>query len=203
MSTDDDWTPPAKSGKAFPKHPPGSARVVLADGLRLGLRVATDFKTKDRYLQDRMVLLWQSEEVEPESGQRYELATEFTYTADPKGNLPKLLAKWLGLTEDTEDALQRLVTGIKGYIGKSGLGTIEHKQVGEKSYVNLTAVAPLHKSMTPLTVESYTRNEWWAKKKAKYAEEVAAFRVEQERKAADFGDVPDAMKPEDDDDLPF
>lgn len=202
--TKETWTPPEKSGKEWPKHPEGSYRVVLVDALRLGHRLAKGFQGGPSFPQDRVVLLWQTEEIEPESGTRYELATEFTYTDDEKGNLPKLLVKWTGKSIKAAE--------IPSLIGKSGIGTVVHNTSGDKVYVNLTAVAPLMKGMEGLKPESYSRNEFWDKKKQRYAAEVEAWKQEQlaaeakksaPKPAPDFSDVPPAIRVDENDDLPF
>ena len=199
------WDPPATGGKTFPKHPEGSYRIVLVDALRLGLAVKTF--GKDTKLVDKVVLLFQSEELQ-EDGRAFELAAEFTYSASDKATLPKFLGKWLGLSTASDVDRGKLVSEIPAYIGRSGIGTVTQNAVGDKVYVNLTAVAPLMKGMAKLApTTDYTRNEYWAKKKDRYAEEVAAYLKAAEAKAeappTDFDDVPGPLDKSNENDLPF
>ena len=70
-------------------------------------------------------------------------------------------------------------------------------------WVNLVAMAPLLKGMKPIQPEGYTRKDYWAKRKAKFAEEVAAYRAAPKvSEPPDFSDMPPAIKDEEDD-LPF
>lgn len=206
------WDPPAppSSDKKWPQHPAGSFRFVLVDAFRLGQRVKA--WQGDKKLEDRVVQIFHSEENDPDTDKPYELAVELTYSAGEKANLPKFLAKWLGKKAATDDERGALVAGLPDYLGTSGIGTVEHNVSGDRTYVNLTAMAPLMKGMAKLEVpKGYERNPYWAKKKARYAEEVAAYKAEQAKPAAaptkapvDFSDVPPVVRAGgDSDDLPF
>jgi hypothetical protein len=202
------WDPPVPpdSDKKWPQHPAGAYPFILVDAFRIGQRVKE--WSGEKKLEDRVVQIYLSGETDPDSGKPYELAVELTYSAGEKANLPKWLAKWLGKKAGTDEERGNLVAALPSYIGTSGIGTVVHNEVGEKTYVNLTAMAPLMKGMAPLTVPTnYTRNPYWAKKKARYAEDVAAYRKEQAaakaaKPAPSFADVPPAVA-EAEDDLPF
>jgi len=203
------WDPPTAGGgdKKWPQHPEGAYPFVLVDAFRLGERV-TEWQGQKK-LQERVVQVFWSAEEDPDTGKPYELAVELTYSASERAILPKFLSAWLGKKAATDDERGALVAALPSYIGRSGIGTVVHKASGDRTYVNLTAMAPLMKGMTPLTMpKGYERNPYWAKKKARYAEEVAAYRKEQAaakapKPKADFSDVPPAVADDSNEDLPF
>lgn len=198
----DDFAPPKRypNEKKWPQHPAGSAQVVFVDGIRLGEK----YNPKWGKVEDIVALVFQSSKKDPESGERYELKVEFTYSDGEKSNLPKFLAKWTGKPSGTDAERTALLISIPSLVGTNGIGTITHTEDGERVWVNLVAVAPLLDGMTLLKAEGYTRKEYWAKRKAKFAEEVEAHRKSQEAKPApDFSDVPPALDEEDPNGLPF
>ena len=98
---------PARETKKWPKHPAGSHILVLADVLDPWFRV-TEWKGK-RKVQQRFALIWQSAKADPDTGKRFELATEFTYSVYETAALRPFLEGWLG-TEvlDTETLAEEL-----------------------------------------------------------------------------------------------
>ena len=227
MSTNtESWDPPtpAESNKKWPQHPKGAFRFVLVDALRLGGKV----DRKWNKVTERVALIYESEKYEPvwddateawvpqTSGKRFQIKVEMGYSATEKSHLPKWFAQWLDLPADTDEQRERLVSEIPSYIGKSGIGTVTHNVSGDRTYVNLKAMAPLMDGMEPLAMpKDYQRSPYYDKLKARYAEEVAAYRKEQaaaakapksgpsSKASVDFSDVPPAVADDGGQDLPF
>lgn len=168
--------PQKNESKEWPKHEAGTFQLALADVIYLGHRVTKNFK-QETVAQERVALIWQSMECEPGTADRFELATEFTYSAHEKANLRKFLAPWIGPFAN-DAAAEAAITSLDGRIGENVLATIAHnpgKQDPSKVYVNVETVGKLMKGMQPFAVASYTRKDYWTKKIADYAAAYTAF----------------------------
>jgi hypothetical protein len=181
---------------------------VLADVLDPWLRV-TEWKGK-RKIQERFALIWQSAKTDPDSGKRFELATEFTYSTYETAALRPFLEGWLGADcVETETIAEETLRHLPDQIGQCGIASIVHKAVDDRVYVNIRSMSPLMEGMKPITVQDYSRNPYWAKRRAQCATEVAAFEAEEAAREAHrdetLADFPEALKARDDDDssLPF
>ena len=168
--------PQKNESKEWPKHEAGTFQLALADVIYLGHRVTKNFK-QETVAQERVALIWQSMECEPGTADRFELATEFTYSAHEKANLRKFLAPWIGPFAN-DAAAEAAITSLDGRIGENVLATIAHnpgKQDPSKVYVNVETVGKLMKGMQPFAVAGYSRKEYWTKKIADYAAAYTAF----------------------------
>ena len=168
--------PQKNESKEWPKHEAGTFQLALADVIYLGHRVTKNFK-QETVAQERVALIWQSMECEPGTADRFELATEFTYSAHEKANLRKFLAPWIGPFAN-DAAAETAITSLDGRIGENVLATIAHnpgKQDPSKVYVNVETVGKLMKGMQPFAVAGYSRKEYWTKKIADYAAAYTAF----------------------------
>lgn len=210
--------PQSADKKQFPKHPEGSAQIVLADVFYLGHRIIKEFGTDHEKPQERAVLIFQSAELDP-SGKRFELAQEFTWSSHEKANLRKFLAPWIGPFASDTIAKQVLMS-LDSQIGLNGIANIVHnpsKTDPDKVYVNIASVGKPMKGMQPIQVEGYTRNEYWEKKRAQYAADVQAWEqkklaaqagynaatAKEKVEAGDFSDFPAALPEGVEEDLPF
>ena len=170
--------PSRTEGKKWPKHPAGSYILVLADVIHLGHRV-TEWKGK-RKKQERVTLIWQSARTEPETGKRFELATEFTYSTYETAALRPFLEGWLGTDcLETESIAEETLRHLPDRIGQCGIASIVHKAVEDRVYVNIKSMAPLMDGMKPIKIEDYHRNPYWDKRKTQYATDTAAFDAEE------------------------
>ena len=176
--------PQKNESKEWPKHEAGTFQLALADVIYLGHRVTKNFK-QETVAQERVALIWQSMECEPGTADRFELATEFTYSAHEKANLRKFLAPWIGPFAN-DAAAEAAITSLDGRIGENVLATIAHnpgKQDPSKVYVNVETVGKLMKGMQPFAVASYTRKDYWTKKIADYAAAYTAFLADRAKAA--------------------
>jgi len=190
--------------KVWPKHPAGSHVVVLADAIHLGFRV-TNFSGNEKK-QERVVLIWQSGKIEPDSpdGRRFELATEFTYSSYENGNLRPFLESWLGVTFADEAEVEKVMQGLPERVGTSGIASIVHKAKDDKVYVNIKSLAPLMEGQEGLKVVGYTRNPYWAKKIEEYKKQAAEYDAKRAKPVQSIEEFPAALEDDDDDgSLPF
>lgn len=175
--------PEQKSTKVWPKHPAGTHQLALADVIYLGRRVS-EWKGVRR-AQERVALIWQSQEFEPGTPQRFELASEFTYSVYETAALRAFLNRWIG-PFDNEAAAEAALVSLDKRIGDNVTGTITHEKSkdGTKTYVNVDAVSPPMKGMTSFPVVGYERRLYWTDKTAKYATDYAMFLAEQKKEAS-------------------
>lgn len=162
--------------------PSGPQNVVCVDGIFLGHTVE-QFKDNPPKLVQKYVLVFQTEEINPETGRRFEMAREFTASMHEKSGLRKFLGDWRGAKYTDADAKN---VQLHKTVGFPGLATIEHRQsqTTGKTYANLTNIMPLPKSMTPIQPLDYTRAEWWEEKKAEYKAKADAFLAAQRAQEA-------------------
>lgn len=210
--------PQRNESKVWPKHEAGTFQLALADVIYLGHRVTTNFQ-KEEVAQERVALVWQSLECEPGTANRFELASEFTYSAHEKANLRKFLSPWLGPFASDAEA-EAAIVSLDSRLGQNVLATITHnpsKTDPNKVYVNVTTVGKLMKNMVPFAVATYTRRDYWTKKIAEYQTAHAAWLAKQAdgkaREAANadafpaaaggLDDFPAALEDDGGDSLPF
>ena len=183
----------AKAGdKAYSLAPEGQWQFVCVDGISLGLHPNPSFNGK---IEEKYALIFQIDEINPDTGKRFELAQRFTLTMGKKANLRKFLGQWRGrsYTEDEAKAGAPLAAleGVNGFV------VVEHKpsKDGEKTYANILSVSPLPKGTKKIVAVGYSRDEYWATVQAKAV-------APQESAPSDFEDFPSALADESDD-LPF
>ncbi|HET9948792.1 MAG TPA: hypothetical protein VFQ22_07710 [Longimicrobiales bacterium] len=162
--------------EAPPTHPEGQYQAVCVDVIDLGEKLE-QFQNQPPEIVPKVVVVWQSKEIEPRTGKRYEIAKEYTKSFGRKSNLRKDLGNWRGKSYDDAEAqkgipLHRL-TGVNCFL------TIEHKTSGSgNTYARVTNIMPIVKDvMKPMQAEGYERAEFWAKRKQEYADRVAEFRA--------------------------
>lgn len=186
--------PQTRDKKVWPKHPAGTHQFALADVIVLGRRPKVyQGKTK---IEERIALVVQSRKTEPESGQRFLLSAEFTYSTFEGSNLYKFLKPWLGPFPN-EAAAEAVITTLDERIGTNLLGTVEHSLARDGSgtvFVNLVSAAPLMEDQVPFAVAEYKRSDYWAKKTARYAEEYAAYLASPPKEAANAEKFPGAAQ---------
>lgn len=137
----------------------------------------------------KCALVWQIDEVNPDTSKPFEMSKEFTVSMAEKANLRKFLGMWRGKSYTDEEATEG--APLHKLYAVNGLMQIEHKQSKsnpDRSYANIVSVTPLPKSMKKMTPGEYTRSEHW-KDKIKTVQ------------MADENDYPPPL--DDDDDLPF
>lgn len=225
MHKPDSATATAASFTLHPEVKSVAARCV--DVINLGPTVIKAFKPTDNdYLAEKVVVMFFAGQRD-EQGKPLYVKNEFTLTMGAKGRLRPFLESWRG--EKYTDAEARKGIQIEKLFGAPALISTGHEQSGDKTYCNITSVAPLPRGMKgeigslEELLEEYVRDPYWEKKKAATKEATEAWlrqqrgeRVETRSDArgtmtkhtpkghqqeAGFDDFPDAQ--DGDDDLPF
>jgi hypothetical protein len=190
----------------FKPHPEGQYVGQCVDTIDLGEKVQ-DFPGTKHYLAPTCALVFRTGEINEDTGEFIDIAREFTVSMGEKANLRKFLEQWRGKPYTTE----QIDAGVPldKLTGNHGLLTVAHRTSGKgRTYANIAACVGIPKQMAATVVryEEYQRAEYWATKKAEYAEAAAKFRAEQApakaRGSDNFEDYPGALADEDDD-LPF
>jgi hypothetical protein len=186
----------------FKAHDEGQFVGQCVDTIDLGEKVQ-DFPGTKPYLAPTCALVFRTGEKNEETGEYIDIAREFTVSMGEKSNLKKFLEQWRGKPY-TKEQIEAGVP-LDKLTGNHGLLTVAHRVSGKgRTYANITACVGVPKQMQGNLTKytDYERAEYWATKKAEYADSAAKFRGESAAPSQDFDDFPSALK-DDDDDLPF
>lgn len=193
------------AGKKFLPHPEGGYAAVCVDVVNLGERVE-QYAGKPERLVPKVAVVFQTGEVNPETGELHQVSMEYTVSMGEKANLRKFLEMWRGKKYTEEQAEEGVpihkLEGAPGYI------TVEHKTSGQgRKYAILSSIIPLPKGMVKPTLPAYTRPDFWAERKKANAEAAAKFKQDAHPVSNGDKDGFDGFPPPhndgDDDDLPF
>lgn len=165
-------TPDTATAKAaaYTMHPEvKSVAARCVDVINLGLTVIKAFKPTDKdYLAEKIVLVFFAGQRDAE-GKMLTVKNEFTLTMGAKGRLRPFLESWRG--QKYTDAEARAGIQIERLFGAPCLLSTGHEQDGDKTYCNITSIAPLPAAMKgeipsiAILAEEYVRDEYWEKKK--------------------------------------
>lgn len=214
--------PQSKNTEDRPLHPAKPTQVVLAEVVYMGYKVGPNKFKKGNPLEAKQKIrfVFQSSRIMPDAlARRFLLTREFTYSLHENSLLRPWLKGWRGvdIASDAEGAA--LLQSLDSWAGKNGRANIIHTVSGDKTYTDIDGLTPLDEGVPDIQVVGYERPEWINDTIAKYAEGFAAW--EQEKLAAQvtgaanaskakspdpvgsFDDLPAALTPADDDDLPF
>jgi hypothetical protein len=152
----------------------------------------------------KIAIVYQIDEVNPETGKRYEVSVEKTLAFGPTAGLRKWLGNWRG-KQYSDDEARNVGAPIHKLVGVNCLLTVEHKTSGKgRVYAIASNISPKPKAMTGnLAALDYTRGDYWEKRKEEYAASVAAHRAVQGNGGGEYDHVPPHDDAHDDDDLPF
>lgn len=172
------------SGVKFLPHPEGQFVAQCVDVVNLGERVKT-FPGTPAKVQPVVALVFQTGELR-EDGTPFEISAEFTVSMNERAGLRLFLEAWRGKSY-TEDEAKAGVP-LHKLAGAAALISVEHKQSAQgRTYGKIKGISPLPKQMPkPDFVTAYGRQDYWTEKKAKYAEEVKAFKADTEAPHDDF-----------------
>lgn len=207
------------STKTFPPHPDGTMPILCVDVIDFGEKLDT-WQGKTKLVREAKYAFVTGER--REDGKPWVLYTRgFTIPGmGDKGNHRKFLESWRG-RPFTEAELPNADTGNPGpdvtkLVGVGGIGTITHKprKGGEGVYTNLVSVIPLMKGMAIpeealAAAKDYVRGDWVQDVRARYAEEVAAWKAANAKGTIMAAKTPKALtdaldlETMDDDTLPF
>lgn len=183
----DQITAKSDGSKTWAKAPEGQSQCVLVDVINLGMQ-SVSYMGGPTKMVHKCALVWQIDEINPDTQKPFEMSKEFTVSMAEKANLRKFLGMWRGKSYTDEEAIEK---GAPLHLleGVNGLMQIEHKQSKtnpDRTYANIVSVTPLPKGMEKRTALEYTRSEHWNEKISQPHSE----------------DMPSALE-DDTDDLPF
>lgn len=165
----------------YTRAPEGQYLGVCCDVIDLGM-VENKMFAK---MQHKCALVFQIEEVNPQTGKRYEIAERFTVSMNEKARLRQFLGQWRGKSYTDEEA--REGAPLHKLEGVPALLQIEHRQGSNgKVYANIGAIMKAPRNVQ-IAIQDYERSPGWKKQAAPVAQD---------------GDFPPPLMDEDDD-LPF
>jgi hypothetical protein len=190
----------SQSQKSFAPCPTGLQPAVCVDVIDMGESVE-QYKNEPPYLSRKVVLVFQSDDENPETGKRYEPSIEFSATFGPKSKLRKMLGAWRGKVYSDEEAMAG--APLHKLVGVNAMINVMHKtSKQDRVYAVIEGINPPLRTAPKLTPSGYERSEHWATRQKDYAEKVAAFKVIAAPPPEGFDAMPAALQ-EDDSDLPF
>ncbi len=155
-----DWTP----------APEGLHQAVCVDVVDLGL-VQTAWGEKHK-----VRLVWQLEDVNPETTKRFEVRADYGLSLNEKSRLRPTLEAWRG-RKFTREELEGF--DLEKLVGVNCQVQVVHNITEEgRTYANVQAVVPLGRGMVKLRADGYVRMKERLDKQA--AEDEAASRQEDE-----------------------
>jgi hypothetical protein len=143
----------AGENKDFTPAPAGSHQAVCVDVIDKGLvEVTYAGKTKT---QHKITVAWQIDERRDDM-KRFLVYKRYTLSLNEKATLRKDLESWRGkaFTRDEEMGFD-----VEALIGANCLLNVQHKESGDKTYANVTAVMSLPKGMAKMVAEDYMREK--------------------------------------------
>lgn len=213
--------------KPFPIHPEGQFAARCVDVINLGLSVISYPGASD-YLAEKCVIVFYTGElgalqapdgewvvasqVDPTIPDRIvHVAQEYTLSMGKKAKLRAMAAGWRGKPYSDEEAKKGIdVSAFYGYPALISVGHKTSESSGRTRTELLNVVklpAQMKNAIPELADINYTRDEWWAKRKAATQKETEAWVAKNNppskrmKGPSDFADFPEAQG--DSDDLPF
>jgi hypothetical protein len=183
---------------AKPPHPDGSYPAVCVDLIDLG--ESLDVYQGTTNILPKIVLVFQTNAEDPGTHKPLEIHIEVTNSFGKKARLRKLLEGWRGRPYSDEEA--RAGVPLHKLEKQNAILNVIHKTAvaSGNTYAVIDSIMPPMKGMAKLEPISYTRAEFWAKRKADYAAAVANYRKQNgmvEHDDAEFvtagGDEEDAL----------
>lgn len=188
------------------KHPAGQFVARCVDVVDCGEKVES-YAGQGEKLTHKCALVFRTGETHPETGEPLDISKEFTVSMGDKANLRKTLEQWRGRQYRPEEVAEGVP--LHKLEGNWAIITVEHRTSGSgKVYANISAVVGVPPAMQKTLPElaTYTRAEFWTKRKEEYAKEAASFRDKHAPKTKqvndDFEEFPGALNDQEDD-LPF
>ena len=166
-----------EGGAGFAPHPEGSAFGVCVDVIDLGEKVER-YQNNPPKIVPKVAIVFQSSELNPDTGNPFEVHVEKTVTFGNKAGLRDFLERWRGKAYTDAEAANGIP--LHKLEGVNAMLIIEHKLSGAgRTYAKISNIAPAAKGATKLQPRNYQRADFWATRKAEYAKGVAEHRATQ------------------------
>lgn len=138
---------PEPSSGSFEKCPPGNHLAICYEVLDLGTQELTyQGETRHRH---QIWIGWETPEELMEDGRPFVIGRRYALSSHENSTLRRDLESWRGRAfTDAEFGPNGTFT-IESIIGKACFLNVVHNDVGDKTYANVEAVAPLPKSVKP------------------------------------------------------
>lgn len=136
--------------KEWTQAPEGLHHAVCCDVVDLGMVESPPWGKKHKAR-----LLWQIEEINPDTGKRFEIRADYGLSLSEKSRLRPTLEAWRG-RKFTEDELEGFDLEI--LVGVNCQVQVIHNLTAKgKTYANVQAVVPAPKGIPKLAVQDYIR----------------------------------------------
>lgn len=177
----------------FTPHPEGQFAAACVDVIDMGWRV-NEWQGEEKLVYKLALVFVTDTDADTNT-----VSMEFTASMGEKANLRHFLESWRGRSYKPEQIAQGIP--VDKLAGQGALLSVEHKVSRKgRTYARIRSIAPLPQTMQPPVANGYTRPDFWAERKAEYANEAAIFRARTQPAPLDDEPIP---TPGDDDDLPF
>lgn len=187
-------------GRAFLPCPAGLQQAVCVDVIDLGQTVE-QYQQNPPKLTAKMALVFQSSEVNEETGKRFEPSIELTASFGQTAKLRKLLGNWRGKPYGDEDR-EAFEQALNHLGGVNAMLNIVHKTSNQgRTYAVIESINPLPKNTKKIAADGYVRSEHWARRKEDYQRKAIDF-LESHAPSESYDEMPQAIQNQDDD-LPF
>lgn len=167
----DQVTAKADPNRNYAKAPEGQHQAVLVDVIDLGMHDNV-YQGQSKGLVHKCALVFQIDEINPDTSKPFEIAKDFTVSMGEKANLRKFLGTWRG--KSYSDAEAEEGAPLHKLYGINALMQVEHKQSKsnpDRTYANIVSVTKLPKNMEAIKPFEYARAEYWNERIGKKQEE--------------------------------
>ncbi len=190
------------TGVSFTPAPEGQHQAVAVDVIDLGERTE-QFQGQPVRVVHKVAVVYQIDELNEDTGKRFEIAVEKTLSFNPKAGLRKWVEAWRGKAYTDDEARQQGVP-LHKMVGVNGFIVVEHRTSRNGRLYGLASnIMPKPKNVEPIQPLNYERADYWAKRKEEYAALVSAHRAIQGNGGPSYDELPPSLQDDDDDDLPF
>jgi hypothetical protein len=193
-----------KAEKGFLPCPEGTIQAVAVDVIDLG-ETMESYKNEPPQKKHKVAIVFQADELNPDTGKRFEPSIELTASFGRKANLRKFLGDWRGKPYTDEEA-EGTGAPLHKLVGVNAILNIQHKtSVGAgRLYALIASISPPMKGMGKMTPLDYTRSAHWEKRKEDYCAKVLeAERAHLTPAAANAAEYPAPEDEDESDSLPF
>lgn len=180
----------------FAPHPEGSYIGVCVDVINLGEKLE-QYQGNPPKVVPKVAIVFQTVEDNPDTGKPFELSVEKTVSFNGKAGLRDFLSRWRGKAYTDAEAAQGIP--LHKLEGVNAMLIVEHKtSAAGRTYAKISNIAPAAKNIAKMQPRNYQRAEYWAQRKADYAQAVQSHRAAQPAASLEA-----AMAGNESDDLPF
>jgi hypothetical protein len=184
----------------------GTYPAVVVDAIDMGFRVR-QFQDDEPTVQPFIAIVWASGEKQ-DNGDLVTASRYYKSSMHKKAALRQALEAMRGKKYSEIEAKKAAMDPdlLRKLVGHPCLITVEHKQSqdGERTYGDVTNIMALPEGMPKPTVTGYVRGEYWEKRKARFADEVAKFGVSHNKAEPEYPvDYDESPGEDDSESLPF